>query len=141
MGYPPELAAGCLAMFSELARGAVSRRDRKLATLSIAARLRSGYEWGHHAPSAATVDISSDEVQAIRTGARGILSDADQLVVDYAVAVEEHDVSDGLWARMSEVFDTEQLVQLTALAAMYGFNSRVQSALRVDQDTGLAADF
>jgi alkylhydroperoxidase family enzyme len=141
IGHPAALADANLALFGCLARGEVSARLRKLATLSVAAVLRNGYEWGHHAPTAAGVGISKECVDAIRNGERGVLDDSDQLIVDYAAAVERQDVSDDLWRRVSAELTVPQQVQLTTLSALYGFYSRIQVALQVDQDRGYDSEF
>jgi len=141
LGHPAELADATVELFRILVQGDVPAKDRKLATLSIAAELRNGYEWGHHAPTAGRLGISGHELDAIRLGKRGVLDEHAQLVVDYAAAVERQDVTDGLWARAAALFSVPQLVQLTALSAFYGLHSRVQNALQVEQDAGFESQF
>jgi hypothetical protein len=141
IGHPAALADANLELFGCLARGDVSAKERKLATLSVAAQLRNGYEWGHHAPTATKVGISSECVDAIRHGKRGVLDERDQLIVDYAAAVERQEVSDELWRKLSAELTVPQQVQLTTLSALYGFYSRIQCALQVDQDPGFDAGF
>jgi hypothetical protein len=87
------------------------------------------------------VGISKECVDAIRNGERGVLDDSDQLIVDYAAAVERQDVSDDLWRRISAELTVPQQVQLTTLSALYGFYSRIQVALQVDQDLGYDSEF
>jgi hypothetical protein len=87
------------------------------------------------------VGISKEGVDAIRNGERGVLDDSDQLIVDYAAAVERQDVSDDLWRRISAELTVPQQVQLTTLSALYGFYSRIQVALQVDQDLGYDSEF
>src|SRR5260370_21731257 len=116
VGHPPQIADAALALFRTLVQGAVGARDRKLATLAIAAELQNGYEWGHHALSALGMGISQSDVDAIRDQARGVLCAHDQLVVDMAVAIERQAVTDELWPAAAGDFTDEHLLQLPVLA-------------------------
>jgi alkylhydroperoxidase family enzyme len=139
VGHPAEIADGCLNLFRSLVNGALTLRDRKLATLAVAAAIENAYEWQHHIGSALTMDISQADIDSIEAGETHRLAPHDRLVVELGQAVERQTVTDELWARASAEFDTEQLVQLTVVCAYYGMLGRVQAALEVDQDEGFAA--
>ena len=141
MGHPAQLADAAQELFRTLVQGALSARDRKLATLAIAAELRNGYEWGHHSVSALDLGISADDIAAIRNGAVGGLSGHDRAVVNLARATERQAVSDELWTAAAKELTDEQLVQLTVLASYYGMLARVQAALQVDQDAGFSGAY
>jgi alkylhydroperoxidase family enzyme len=141
VGHPAEIADGCLNLFRSLVKGALSRRDRKLATLAVAAAIENAYEWHHHIGSALTMDISQADIDAIRAGEARKLAPHDQVVVELGQAIERRTVTDELWAQAAAEFDTEQLVQLTVVCAYYGMLGRVQAALEVDQDEGFTSAY
>lgn len=138
MGHPAELADATLNLFRVIVNGALSVRDRKLATLAIAAELRNSYEWGHHVVTAVEMGISTADLDAIKTGDNDRLANRDRIIVELSRAVERQDMTDKLWSEAAEVLPTEQLVQITVVSAYYGMLARVQSTLQVDQDEGFA---
>jgi alkylhydroperoxidase family enzyme len=139
VGHPAEVADACLALFRTLVNGVLAPRDRKLATLAVAAELKNAYEWGHHTGSALTMDITEDDLEGIRTGDASGLSAHDRVVVELTWAIERRKVTDELWARAGAEFDTEGLVQLTVCVGYYSMLARIQSALQVDQDEGFSS--
>ena len=141
VGHPPELADASLNLFRTLVNGALPVRDRKLATLAIAAELENGYEWGHHAGSALTMGITEAELDAIKSGATDALDPHDRVLVRLAVAIERQAVTDELWDAAAAQFGVEQLVQFTVLVSYYGMLGRIQTALQVDQDDGFSGRY
>jgi alkylhydroperoxidase family enzyme len=141
VGHPAAVADGCLAFFRTLVNGALSKRDRKLVTLAVAAAIENAYEWGHHAGTALTMEITPDDLDAIKAGATDRLSPHDRVVIEISQGVEHQNVTDELWAQAEAEFDTEQLVQLTVISAYYGMLGRIQNALQVDQDEGFSATY
>jgi alkylhydroperoxidase family enzyme len=141
VGHPAEIADGCLNLFRSLVEGALSVRDRKLATLGVAAALENAYEWHHHTGSALTMGITQADIDAIRAGQTHKLATRERVVVELSQAIERQAVTDELWAQAAAEFDTEQLVQLTVVCGYYGMLGRVQAALQVDQDEGLASAY
>jgi alkylhydroperoxidase family enzyme len=141
VGHPAAVADGCLNFFRTLVNGALSKRDRKLVTLAVAAAIENAYEWGHHAPTALTMDIAQTDLDAIKSGETDKLAKHDRIVVEISQAVEHQNVTDELWTRAEAEFDTEQLVQLTVISAYYGMLGRIQHALQVDQDEGFASTY
>jgi 4-carboxymuconolactone decarboxylase len=141
VGHPPQIADAMLGFFRALLKGSLTPRDRKLATLAVAAELGNGYEWGHHAVTAGDVGITAEQLDAIKSNASGSLGVRDQVIVDLVRAVERAEVTDELWAGVAAEFDVDQQVQLTVLAAFYGMLARIQDALEVDQDDGFTATY
>lgn len=141
VGHPAAIADACLNLFRSLVNGALSLRDRKLATLAVAAALGNAYEWNHHTGSALTMDITRADLDAIKTGKTQKLGRRDRVVVELSQAIERQAVTDELWAQAEKDFGTEQLVQLTVAVAYYGMLGRIQAALQVDQDEGFASTY
>jgi alkylhydroperoxidase family enzyme len=141
VGHPPQLADAVLGLFRILVKGSLTARDRKLATLAVAAELGNGYEWGHHAVTAEAVGVSAEQLDAIKSNAIEQLDARDGLIVELVRAVERSGVTDELWSGFAEEFTVDEQVQLTVLAAFYGMLARVQNALAVEQDEGYTAVF
>jgi alkylhydroperoxidase family enzyme len=141
MGHPAQLADAAQELFRVLAQGALSARDRKLATLAIAAELENGYEWGHHAIGAAGLRIPDSDLASIKCGVTDGLPAHDRAVVELALATERQSVTDELWGAAAAELSAEQLVQLTVLSAYYGMLARVQTAMQVDQDPGFNGSY
>jgi hypothetical protein len=68
------------------------------------------------------------------------LDELDELVIDLGrrLADDPHTVDDALYARLSERFDTAQIVELVAFGAMMVATNVFNDALRVDLDGYLA---
>jgi 4-carboxymuconolactone decarboxylase len=141
VGRPPQIADAMLGFFRALLKGSLTPRDRKLATLAVAAELGNGYEWGHHAVTAGKFGISDDQLDAIKSNNTEWLDARDRLIVDLVRAVERSGVTVELWSGVSAEFDVDEQVQLTVLAAFYGMLARIQDALEVDQDEGFTASY
>jgi 4-carboxymuconolactone decarboxylase len=141
MGHPAAIADGCLSLFRSLVQGALSLRDRKLATLAVAAAIENAYEWNHHTGSALTMGITQADLDAIKSGQTQKLARRERVVVELSQAIERQEVTDELWAQAEKDFGTEQLVQLTVAVAYYGMLGRIQAALQVDQDEGFASTY
>lgn len=138
VGHPPAVADAILSLFRTLVKGSVGIRERKLATLAVAAEAGNTYEWGHHATSALDLGITAVEVESIKSHTTGVLSERDQLTVDFARAVERGAVTDELWTNVSGRYELDELVQLTVISGYYGMLARIQEALDVEQDLGIA---
>jgi alkylhydroperoxidase family enzyme len=141
VGHPPELADAVLGLFRALVSGSLSARDRKVATLAVAAELGNGYEWGHHAVTAEAFGVSAAQLDAIKANDVAGLEPRDVVIVELVRAVERSGVTDGLWSKIAAEFTVDEQVQLTVLAAFYGMLARVQDALGVEQDEGYTATY
>ena len=141
VGHPAAIADGCLNLFRSLVNGALSQRDRKLATLAVAAAIGNAYEWNHHTGSALTMGITQADLDAVKGGQTQQLAPHDRAIVELSQAVERQEVTDELWGQAERDLGTEQLVQLTVAVAYYGMLGRIQAALQVDQDEGFASTY
>jgi alkylhydroperoxidase family enzyme len=78
--------------------------------------------------------VSEEKILALNEYADSPLYDAkEKAALEYADAItlSDHDVDDGLFARMRGFFDEEALVELTAIIAWENSSSKFNRALRV----------
>ena len=112
-------------------------RLRELAVLRTIALLGADYEWGNHVVAARPAGISDDELRKVRAGELDGFSAHEVLAMRFAEAVEARRVDDTLWAEVSTLFSSVELLDLTMVVAFYGLASRLVLALDIPLDDGL----
>jgi 4-carboxymuconolactone decarboxylase len=93
----------------------------ELAILVIARQWRSQIEWFAHAPIAAKEGLSANIIAELKANQRpsGMAED-EALVYDFVTELTgTHKVSDETYARAKELFNDQQIVDLTAVAGNY----------------------
>jgi len=97
----------------------------ELAILTTAKVWGSEFEWYAHKPMALDAGLSSDVIEAVRTGTPPpYTEDAERAVHEYACeAATERRISDDLYERTISVLGKDRLVDLVALIGYYGFVS------------------
>jgi alkylhydroperoxidase family enzyme len=117
----------------------LGHRLRELLILRVASRTGSSYEWAQHVRIAKTVDVSAEEIDALRgddrgTGWAGLEADAltaaDELI-------DHHEISDGTWARLADQLDDAQLVELVFVVGTYAALAMAFNSFRLQLDPGL----
>ena len=116
----------------------VPHRTRELAILRVVSTLKSDVEWGQHFKIAQMVGVSVDEARAIRDGKLSSFSEADRAAIVFAEAVDQCRVSDEVWAAAAQHYSPVQLLDLTMVAGLYGYASRITLAMDVEVDAGLS---
>jgi 4-carboxymuconolactone decarboxylase len=102
-------------------RTGFTARERELATLVVAARRRSDFEWYAHERIGRRAGITDDELTALRSGRQPPLADARERVV-YEVAralTDEGDLADALYAEAAATLGRPVLVELVTLVGYY----------------------
>jgi len=118
-----------------LTHGTLDPRERELVIMRTCARAGCEYEWGVHVTLfARPLGFSNALIRATTTAppASPTFSTREALLVE--LADELHDtatVSDGLWARLAQHWDTRQLIELLMLAGWYHLIAFVASGARV----------
>lgn len=80
------------------------------------------------------VGVSEDRLLALENWDESdLFSDREQIALAYADAmtITDRDVDDGLFARIQEEFDQQEIVELTATIAWENASSKFNRALRV----------
>jgi alkylhydroperoxidase family enzyme len=110
----------------------LSDRTRELVVLHVAGTLGAAYEWQQHARIAERAGITDAELAALRSGDTTHFRGPEQTALRLAIAVEQRDVNDELWAEARSFFSEVQILDLVMLAGFYGLASRFVLALDVD---------
>jgi 4-carboxymuconolactone decarboxylase len=99
---------------------ALEPRARELVVLRVAWRTRSRYEWAQHVRLAPRVAITPEEIAAIADGPDGSWSphEADLLAATDQL-IDRYRVDDETWARLAELLDERQLVELVFVVGTY----------------------
>ena len=94
---------------------------RELAVLVTSRFWRAEFEWFAHHNLAREAGVSSDAIEAIRTGRTPRFNDpAQQVVYEFCVALHEtHQVDDQLYGRGQELLGQEVLTDLVAMSGYY----------------------
>ncbi|MFG2720148.1 carboxymuconolactone decarboxylase family protein [Streptomyces sp. NPDC048416] len=116
-------------------------RDREIVIDRTCARCGCEYEWGVHvARFAARAGLTDEQVSSLThgTSADPCWSDErDRLLIDTADALHVgHDIGDGLWARLSPVFSTAEILDLLMLCGWYHAISFTARATRLAPEPG-----
>jgi alkylhydroperoxidase family enzyme len=121
---------------SLLDKGPLTLRQRELIILRSCARCNSEYEWGVHvAFFAGKAGLSDREVIASREQQYSSWTKSDGLLLKLVDELhDDADVSDQLWAALSEEFSTEQLLEMVALAGYYHTISFMTNAFRIGKE-------
>ena len=132
--HRPPIAAGWLQLVSAVRAGStLSAVDQELVIVLVAIINKSEFEYHSHAPKLLAAGLTQTQIDALpnwrnskefNERQRAILAYAD--VMTRSVEVP-NDVFDGVRA----IFNTEQLVELTALIAAYNFTTRFTVALQL----------
>lgn len=109
-------------------------RLREVVVLRITGMLGAEFEWTAHVRIAGRVGLSRDDVEALRTGALGRFSPAEQAAIRLAEASDRCQVDDDVWAAASAHFSSGELVELLLLSGFYAMASRIAVALDITPD-------
>jgi len=122
-----------------LTAGKLPGRDRELLILRTAVNTRSSYEWGQHVRISLAGGIPREDVDRVLEGpdAEGwseqeaaLLRSADELHGDSRI-------SDETWSRLSEAYDTEQLIEVAMVVGHYTMLAGALNSFGVELDEGL----
>ncbi|GAA4227324.1 carboxymuconolactone decarboxylase family protein [Actinomadura meridiana] len=102
-------------------RTAFTEREREIATLVVAARLRSDYEWCAHRPLARRAGLGDDEIDALRDGRAPMLADVRERVVYEAARqlAAEDDLGDAVFTEAVATLGRAAVVELVTLVGYY----------------------
>jgi 4-carboxymuconolactone decarboxylase len=96
-------------------------RLSELAIVTVGAHWRSGFEWSVHAPIAEKAGVTSETLDAIRTGAQPSFILADERAI-YAFSrelLETRRISEGAYKTVTDLIGTEGAVELVGILGYY----------------------
>ena len=108
---------------------------REMIILRVAVMNRAPYEFEAHVPHALAGGVPQATIDALRSAvlpADAGLTDAEAVALEYAdTMTRDIEVPDALFARVSQHFQGQSLVDLTATVAAYNMVSRFLVALHI----------
>lgn len=140
MANHPDLARRWLVFGNHiLGKSTLSPRDREMLILRIGYLCQSGYEWGQHVLISREIGMSDDEIRLCQTGpeTEGV-SDYDRLLLTAADELhKDAHVSDETWGGLSEILNTQQMMDLVFTVGQYNLVSMALNSFGVQPDDGL----
>ncbi len=130
----PELALGITALLKPLmGEGALPGWYKELVATHVASLNHCDYCVSAHRYLAAKRGATPEQVTGLDNFETGPFTEKEKAGLRYAnlLHVSGHAVNDAAFAGMSEHFNPQEIVELTALAAAFEFFSRFNSALRI----------
>ncbi len=114
--------------------GTIPPRERELAILRTAARVRSGYEEAHHRVTGAELGMTPEEIEAaVDPEATHEWAAPDRALLRFVDEVlEEHTVSDATWTALDGVLDDVQRLELLVLVGFYAMLGGMLNAVGVE---------
>ncbi|TDD75757.1 carboxymuconolactone decarboxylase family protein [Actinomadura rubrisoli] len=102
-------------------RTAFTKREREIATLVVAARLRSDFEWYAHERTGRRAGLDKDEVDALREGRAPMFGDVRERVVYEATRqlAAERDLGDAVFTEAVATLGRAAVVELVTLVGYY----------------------
>lgn len=99
----------------------LSKREREIAILLVAAHARSAYEWYAHERLGSRAGLSDAEMTAIRLGHAPVLGDVRERVIYEAVRslTLDRDLGDALFTEAVSILGRPTLVELVTLVGYY----------------------
>lgn len=119
------------------ARNAVPHRFIEIAIVVVSLLNDCEYCVRNHAPRLAVEGVSEAGARRLLDYAdHAELSEADKLVVEYAIAVTQQPqrIRDNVFERLRTHFSEAQIVELTLRIALCGFFNRFNQALQIGED-------
>jgi uncharacterized peroxidase-related enzyme len=113
----------------------------ELAIVVVSQLNRCLYCVENHNPRLQVEGLTIDDPQALIDGTTtSQLTDTDQLVVDYAIAVTQaaERIPEALFDRLRQVFTEAQIVELTLRISLCGFFNRFNQALQIGESSTAA---
>ena len=115
--------------------GTIDPLEREIVIHRTCARCGAEYEWGVHVIAyGRRLGLSEDQIRSTVLGDAGdpVWSDRQRLLLRLADELfETNRVSDELWTALEKVWNTEQLVELVAIAGQYRLVSYFVNAFAV----------
>lgn len=121
------------------AHGVLPRRESELIALRAAWNCQSAFEWGHHVHYGRAAGLQDQEIRRIAAGpeAEGWSADDRSLLRAADALHAKQDVSDELWAELSQRWSPEQLVEIPFVVGHYTMLSMVAKTTGVMLEPGL----
>ena len=130
MAHRPEVLKTFVPLYGAImGPGSVDRRTKELVYLTVSYANECPYCTASHTATGKKAGITEDEMRALQTEQDHDFSEAERAAIQYARELtrtaEADDTRDGL----SQHFSSEQMVEITLVAAMANFTNRFNNGL------------
>lgn len=112
-----------------MGRGLLDRRIKELAYLTASFANECAYCTAAHRASGKKAGISDEEMKALQTGQDSIFSEAERAAIRYARDLTQNADARDTGDVLNEHYTSEQIVELTLVAAMANFTNRFNNGL------------
>lgn len=112
----------------------LSKREREIVILTVAAETDSRYEWHQHVRHAMFAGFTPEEVRAIADGDPATFDEYETALHRYAAAFVRGTVDDATHAALADHVDEETLVGVAILASRYVGLAKVLEAFDVETE-------
>jgi uncharacterized peroxidase-related enzyme len=135
MAHKPEVLKNFVPLYGAImGPGAVDRRTKELVYLAASFANECAYCSAAHKASSKKAGITDDEIRVLETEQYQDFSEAERTAIQYAreltVEASAHENGDALY----KIFNDEQVVEITLVAAMANFTNRFNNGLGVQPE-------
>jgi uncharacterized peroxidase-related enzyme len=132
MAHRPEVLKNFTPLYGAImGPGAVDRRIKELVYLTCSYANECAFCTAAHVKVGRKANISEDEMQALQTEQDHVFSEAERAAIRYARELTQTAAADESRAELLERFTTEQVVEITLVAAMANFTNRFNNGLQI----------
>lgn len=135
MANRPEVLKAFIPLYGAIVGpGAVDRRIKSLVYLVCSYANECAFCIEANTPGARKAGLTEDEIQAIQTEQDQVFSEPERAVIQYARELTQTAAADDTRAGLLEHFNSEQVVEITLVAAMANFTNRFNNGLGIMPD-------
>jgi AhpD family alkylhydroperoxidase len=132
--HRPPVAKGWLTLISSLRQNSkLTAADQELAIVLVAIMNHSKFEFDSHAPKLIKAGATQAQVDALKDWRSSrLFSDRQRRILEYTeVMTRTVLIPDETFKLVREIYNDEQLVEMTCLIAAYNFTTRVTVGLQM----------
>jgi len=135
MANRPEVLKAFVPLYGAIVGpGTVERRVKSLVYLACSFANECAFCIAANTPGAKKAGVTDDELQALQTEQDQLFSAAERAAVQYARELTQTAAADDSRAALLEHFSSEQVVEITLVAAMANFTNRFNNGLEIVPD-------
>ena len=122
----PELALASLDMGKYmLVKSSLTKRQKELVVLRVAARYNSTYQWAHHVHSGRQIGLTDSEFDALRSGGVHAVWSAEEQALVSAIdqLCDAGRIDDATWRSLAAAMDRRQIMDFLYSVGFFAMNA------------------
>ncbi len=135
LAHAPLVAQKQLELLRAISEG-MSLREKEIVIMQIALLTNNAYCWGFHVRPSIRAGISEAEIRGILAGDHSMFAAKDKALIDFATAAIEQEMTDAIWARVSEGRSHDGMVKFVMLVGFYSMLGKLTATVDVPLDPG-----